>query len=76
LLNDPALLLADEARAISTRRPRKKYYNSSISTFEGKTIVVVTHDRNVGSRADRILHLKDGRVLEIEETSRFVAKKG
>jgi ABC-type lipoprotein export system ATPase subunit len=34
---------------------------------QGMTILMVTHDPQLGSHADRIIHLKDGRVLKAEE---------
>jgi len=29
---------------------------------EGRTLVVVTHDDAVAERAERVIHLKDGRI--------------
>jgi putative ABC transport system ATP-binding protein len=31
---------------------------------EGNTIVIITHDSNVASRAQRIIHIEDGHVWE------------
>ncbi len=31
---------------------------------QGKTIIMVTHDGDIGRRADRIVRLRDGRVEE------------
>lgn len=67
LMNDPAVLLADEATGnldSATAKEILALFDSLNS--EGKTIVLVTHDREVGRRAERILHLKDGRVVEVE----------
>ncbi|MBL8694301.1 MAG: ABC transporter ATP-binding protein [Planctomycetes bacterium] len=67
LMNDPAVLLADEATGnldSATAKEILALFDSLNS--EGKTIVLVTHDREVGRRAEKILHLKDGRVVEIE----------
>jgi putative ABC transport system ATP-binding protein len=64
LANDPALLLADEPTgnldSVSTE--------DIIGLFEdlnssGTTLVVVTHDANVATRADRTVEMRDGRVF-------------
>jgi putative ABC transport system ATP-binding protein len=71
LLNDPAMLLADEATGnldSSTAREILGLFDEL--NHEGKTIILVTHDRAVGSRADQILNLKDGAVENIEKTNR------
>lgn len=35
---------------------------------KGITVIIVTHDARVAERCERIIHLKDGRVLDTEET--------
>mgnify|MGYP002533514464 CR=1 FL=1 len=30
----------------------------------GKTLIVITHDQEIGSRADRMIRLADGQILE------------
>lgn len=63
LMNDPEILLADEptgnldsATTASILKILQELH------AEGKTIVMVTHSKEVASIADRIVHLKDGKV--------------
>ena len=64
LITEPALILADEPTgALDSANSR-----SLMQTFTrmnqslGSTILMVTHDAVVGSYADRVLFLKDGRI--------------
>ena len=34
-----------------------------------KTLVMVTHDNQLASYADRIIHIKDGKITEIEDNT-------
>ena len=40
-----------------------------ISTARGTTTLLVTHDSRILDRADRILTLEDGRIVQIEKRS-------
>jgi len=65
LINDPDVILADEP----TGNLDSDSTHELLEIFnrlhkEGRTIVVVTHDREVAVRAQRILELKDGRLFE------------
>ena len=67
LINDPALILADEA----TGNLDSKTANEILELFdelhaEGKTILLVTHEAEVGRRAENILRLKDGNIDSVE----------
>jgi len=71
LANDPALILADEP----TGNLDMETGNRILSLFDelhaaGNTVIIVTHERHVAERADRIVHLVDGSLEGIEETSR------
>jgi len=65
LINDPDVILADEP----TGNLDSKSTDEILEIFnrlhkEGRTIVVVTHDRAVAEYAQRILELKEGQIKE------------
>ena len=65
LVNTPSLLLADEPTGALDSRTA----NEILSLFqelnrEGVTIVLVTHDAEVGRHAHRLIRFRDGRVIE------------
>ncbi|WDL95998.1 ABC transporter ATP-binding protein [Alicyclobacillus sp. ALC3] len=65
LANEPALLLADEptgALDSATGQDIMQLFRSLNDT--GATVVVITHDANVASVADRIVRLQDGQVTD------------
>ena len=64
LANDPRLLLADEPTGSldSASSERALDLLDAIRKRRGTTLVVVSHDPAVAERADRVLHLVDGRV--------------
>ena len=39
---------------------------TDLNKKENKTIIVVTHNPNIAAYCDRIITLKDGRILNIE----------
>ena len=67
LVNEPSILLADEP----TGNLDSKTGQEILSLFhkihsQGNTIIIVTHDRDIAARAQRIIHLKDGRIIQDE----------
>jgi putative ABC transport system ATP-binding protein len=68
LVNDPALVLADEPSGnLDTETEAEVLDLFGEFHDAGTTIVVVTHERHVAERAERIVHLLDGRIERIEE---------
>ncbi|MBA7602847.1 putative ABC transporter ATP-binding protein YknY [subsurface metagenome] len=69
LINDPDIILADEPTGnIDIKSTTEILEIFSQLHKEGRTIVVVTHDRAVAEHAQRILELQDGQIAEDDAT--------
>ncbi|ELY65568.1 ABC transporter ATP-binding protein [Natrinema versiforme] len=68
LVNDPAIVLADEPSGNLDTDTEADILDLFDEFHEGgTTMLVVTHERHVAERADRIVHLLDGRIERIED---------
>ena len=77
LVNDPAVILADEP----TGNLDSATSYMVLETFQrlraaGKTIVLITHDQEVADFADRIVHIRDGRLFTDEEERQHAEQRG
>jgi putative ABC transport system ATP-binding protein len=71
LVGNPSILLADEP----TGNLDSKTSEEIIALFrqlhaEGQTIVVVTHEEDIAGHAERIIRLRDGKILSDHPTTR------
>jgi len=63
LANDPSLIVADEPTGnLDTATADELFALFDDLAAQGKTLVVVTHDRTLSARSERVLHLLDGRI--------------
>lgn len=64
LVNDPQLLLADEPSGNLDTRTAQALHDLlwSLSRDFNKTLVIVTHNRDLAAHSDRIIELLDGKV--------------
>lgn len=71
LVNDPTIILADEPTGELDSTTGREIVNllKKINQERGKTVIVVTHNLEVAKKADRIIHLRDGKIYR-EETVR------
>jgi len=70
LINDPALILADEPTGnLDAQNSAAIQGILRRLADSGRTIVLVTHDRDVAARADRVLVLEDGRLAADDTVS-------
>ncbi len=64
LINNPKLILADEPTGNLDSDSTENIYEllRSINEEFGTTFVIITHDRRIAEKADRIVEIKDGRI--------------
>ena len=69
LVASPALVLADEPTAALDKDSAGEVVDllKRMGEARGTTTLLVTHDNRILDRADRILTLEDGRIVNIEE---------
>lgn len=68
LSTKPSIILADEPTGnLDSKNGEEvvKLIRNSAKEFN-QTVAIVTHDSNVANIADRIIHIKDGKVTELE----------
>jgi putative ABC transport system ATP-binding protein len=65
LANKPALLLADEPTGeLDARTGGEVIALLGRLSADGTTVLVVTHDENLAGAARRVIHMRDGRVVD------------
>ncbi len=72
LANDPRILLADEPTGSLDSQAGGMILDllERVRSERGTTLVLVTHDAGVAGRADRLVHMLDGRAIEEGPSSR------
>jgi putative ABC transport system ATP-binding protein len=67
LVNNPAIILADEPTGnLDTRTGEIILATFRTLQKQGRTIVLITHERDVAAHADRTVHLRDGLIISGE----------
>ena len=69
LISKPQIILADEPTGALDSKTSIEVMNilKELHHNEGLTIIVVTHESGVANQTDKIIHIKDGIIGEIEE---------
>jgi ABC-type lipoprotein export system ATPase subunit len=70
LANNPAVILADEPTGnLDSKTGRNIVELLSQLSHQGRTVIVVTHDRSIARLADKRMELEDGRIISIKQNS-------
>jgi len=66
MVSDPVIILADEPTGNLDTRSSDEIASSlrELVTDYGRTVLMVTHDPRIAAYADRIIFLKDGRIVD------------
>jgi len=69
LIGDPPIILADEPTGNLSTSDTNQVLEilDSLNKEMGKTLVVVTHNPDVAKHAERIVHMRDGQIVGVEE---------
>jgi putative ABC transport system ATP-binding protein len=75
LVNDPKLILGDEPTGnLDSARAREVLaLLRQVNQERGQTVLIVTHDAEVGASCDRIIRMRDGRIVGDERVSEMSA---
>lgn len=75
LVNNPSILLADEPTgALDTKTGEEVMALFKELHQQGMTLIVVTHDMDIASQAQRIVTLKDGQIISDEHNGHRIAR--
>lgn len=67
LAKDPVMVLGDEPTGnLDFRMGKLVLASLKELNDQGRTVVLVTHNSPIASIADRVLHIRDGRIVEVE----------
>jgi putative ABC transport system ATP-binding protein len=67
MANDPPLIVGDEPTGnLDTASAAGVFALFGELAARGKTLVIVTHDRGLSAQAERVIHLRDGRLYRDE----------
>jgi ABC-type lipoprotein export system ATPase subunit len=76
LVNDPALVLADEPTGnLDTSAAAEVLSQLRALTFQSRAVVIVTHEHDAAATADRVLHMVDGRLGASELAGRAAGER-
>ena len=70
MINNPSVVLADEPSGSLDSKNKTELHQLFFDLRDrfGQTFVIVTHDEELAQLTDRTIHLKDGEVIDNEET--------
>jgi putative ABC transport system ATP-binding protein len=70
IVKNPSLFLADEPTGQLDSKSGEEVISilTNLHAEHGITVVMVTHDANIASHCKRIIHVKDGEIIDEEKT--------
>lgn len=65
LINNPAIILADELTGNLDKKASDEIIEllKEVNKLQGQTIIMITHDLEIAKQADRVLTMRDGKLM-------------
>ena len=78
LVVDPKIIFADEPTGNLDSHTSEEVMRlmQQVVREQNKTLVMVTHDAHLASYADRVFHIRDGKILKIEDNRKIALQGG
>lgn len=68
LINEPKIILADEPTGALDQKKGTEIMNLLKELNKrGKTVIIITHDINIGKQCNRLIRIEDGKIVSDEE---------
>lgn len=68
LLKNPPIIILDEATSALDEVTEKQIWETMLSVFQKKTLICITHRPQLTKGVDRVLRLRNGRLIESDES--------
>ena len=67
LINDPIIVIGDEPTGNLDSKNSENVFRifKELSEEQGLSLLVVTHDADFADRTDRIIHMEDGKIIQV-----------
>lgn len=78
LVVDPKIIFADEPTGNLDSHTSEEVMRlmQQVVREQNKTLVMVTHDAHLATYADRVFHIRDGKILKIEDNRKIALQGG
>jgi len=76
LLRDPSILVLDEPTSALDPVSESSVANALSGAFDGRTVILITHRMSLAEKADKIVVLENGRIVQEGSPRKLISSQG